>query len=169
MKKAVLGLLLLMPFTLWTQSQRTEKQTASPALRKVEVEKPGPAVVAQQNRIQRLIGPETKQTIAQLVPSFERRAMQLPPTTDLYKLAGSEVRNRFPNLRQELADVLVFHLLGEVVRDMNTQSASLSQMSEMDSLRLQMMMDRRSKFITTLSNIMKKISATQDAVVQNLK
>jgi len=46
---------------------------------------------------------------------------------------------------------------------------SMNEMSEMTSLRLQMMMDRRSKFIETLSNIMKKISATQDTLVQNLK
>jgi hypothetical protein len=46
---------------------------------------------------------------------------------------------------------------------------SMSEMSEMTSLRLQMAMDRRSKFISTLSNIMKKISETQDTVVQNLK
>jgi putative addiction module CopG family antidote len=40
---------------------------------------------------------------------------------------------------------------------------------EMGSLRLQMAMDRRSKFISTLSNIMKKVSTTQEAIVQNLK
>jgi len=34
---------------------------------------------------------------------------------------------------------------------------------------MQMMMDRRSKFIRTLNNIMKKISTTQDTLVQNLK
>jgi len=46
---------------------------------------------------------------------------------------------------------------------------SLNEMSEMTGLRLQMMMDKRSKFISTLSNIMKKISSTQNTVVQNLK
>jgi ketosteroid isomerase-like protein len=46
---------------------------------------------------------------------------------------------------------------------------SMSEMSEMTSLRLQMMMDRRSKFISTLSNIMKKVSTTQDTLIQNLK
>jgi len=46
---------------------------------------------------------------------------------------------------------------------------SMSEMSEMTSLRLQMAMDRRSKFIETLSNIMKKISSTQETLVQNLK
>ncbi len=45
----------------------------------------------------------------------------------------------------------------------------MSEMSEMTSLRLQMTMDRRSKFISTLSQIMKKISTTQDILIQNLK
>jgi hypothetical protein len=45
----------------------------------------------------------------------------------------------------------------------------MNEMSEMTSLRLQMTMDRRSKFISTLSNIMKKISSTQDTLVQNIK
>jgi hypothetical protein len=46
---------------------------------------------------------------------------------------------------------------------------SMSEMSAMTSLRLQMAMDRRSKFVQTLSNIMKKISDTQGTLVQNLK
>jgi len=46
---------------------------------------------------------------------------------------------------------------------------SMNEMGEMTSLRLQMTMDRRSKFIQTLSNIMKKITTTQDTLVQNLK
>jgi hypothetical protein len=46
---------------------------------------------------------------------------------------------------------------------------SMSEMGEMESLRLQMMMDRQSKFMSTLSNIMKKISETQNSIIQNLK
>ena len=45
----------------------------------------------------------------------------------------------------------------------------LNEISEDTSLRLQMTMDRRSKFISTLSQIMKKISTTQDILVQNIK
>jgi hypothetical protein len=45
----------------------------------------------------------------------------------------------------------------------------LNEMSEMTSLRLQMTMDRRSKFIETLSNIMKKIGTTQETLAQNIK
>ena len=56
-----------------------------------------------------------------------------------------------------------------IVAELQSKLDSLSEMSEMTTLRLQMMMDRRSKFLEALSNIMKKISAIQAAVVQNLK
>ena len=59
--------------------------------------------------------------------------------------------------------------LRSIQDDLKGQLDSMSEMSEMTSLRLQMAMDRRSKFIETLSNIMKKIDSTADTLVQNLK
>ena len=59
--------------------------------------------------------------------------------------------------------------LRSIQDDLKGQLDSMSEMSEMTSLRLQMAMDRRSKFIETLSNIMKKIDSTSDTLVQNLK
>jgi hypothetical protein len=53
--------------------------------------------------------------------------------------------------------------------DMKGKLNGMNEMSEMTSLRLQMTMDRRSKFISTLSQMMKKISTTQDILVQNIK
>ncbi len=46
---------------------------------------------------------------------------------------------------------------------------SMSEMGEMESLRLQMAMDRMSKMMSTLSNLLKKISDTSSSIVQNLK
>lgn len=46
---------------------------------------------------------------------------------------------------------------------------SLSEMGEMESLRLQMAMDRLSKLMATLSNLMKKISDTSNSIVQNMR
>jgi hypothetical protein len=46
---------------------------------------------------------------------------------------------------------------------------SLSDLSTEEALRLQMAMDQRSKFIETLSNIMKKISTTADGIISNIK
>ncbi len=50
-----------------------------------------------------------------------------------------------------------------------SQLDSLNNISEMTSMRLQMAMDRRDKFIETLSNIFKKIESTSDAIIQNMK
>jgi hypothetical protein len=46
---------------------------------------------------------------------------------------------------------------------------SLSEMGEMESLRLQMAMDRLSKMMSTLSNLLKKTSDTSNAIIQNIK
>lgn len=59
--------------------------------------------------------------------------------------------------------------LRSILNELKGQLDSMSELSEMESLRLQMVMDRRSKIITTLSNIMKKVSATSDNITQNLK
>jgi putative addiction module CopG family antidote len=59
--------------------------------------------------------------------------------------------------------------LRSILDDLKGQLDGMNEMSEMTSLRLQMILDRRSKFISTLSNIMKKMSETQDVLVQNLK
>jgi chromosome segregation ATPase len=52
---------------------------------------------------------------------------------------------------------------------LNAQLDSINEMSEMTSMDLQMAMDRRSKFVETLSNVLKKISDTQASIVQNMK
>jgi hypothetical protein len=39
----------------------------------------------------------------------------------------------------------------------------------MESLRLQMAMDRMSKMMSTLSNLLKKISDTSQSITQNIK
>lgn len=46
---------------------------------------------------------------------------------------------------------------------------SLSEMGEMESLRLQMAMDRKSKLMSTLSNLLKKESETSSNIIQNIK
>jgi hypothetical protein len=52
---------------------------------------------------------------------------------------------------------------------LKSQLDSMSEMSDTQSLLLQMSMDRRSKFMETLSNVMKKTSDTQSSILSNLK
>ena len=62
------------------------------------------------------------------------------------------------------------------LRELNTQIEqikkdidAMSEMGEMESLRLQMAMDRASKMMSTLSNLQKKISDSADSIIKNLK
>ncbi|MBK8605467.1 MAG: hypothetical protein IPN82_01110 [Chitinophagaceae bacterium] len=52
---------------------------------------------------------------------------------------------------------------------MKTDLNSLNEMSELDQIRLQMYMDRRSKMMETLSNLMKKINDTKEDIIKNMK
>jgi hypothetical protein len=45
----------------------------------------------------------------------------------------------------------------------------MSEMSEMESLRLQMAMNRMSTMMSTLSNLVKRVSDTGQSITQNLK
>ena len=56
-----------------------------------------------------------------------------------------------------------------MVAKLKSDLDSMSEMGEMESLRLQMAMDRMSKMMSTLSNILKKISKTAEEITQNLK
>ncbi len=46
---------------------------------------------------------------------------------------------------------------------------SLTRLGEMQSLRLQVAMDRQAKLMSTLSNLMKKVSDTRASITRNLK
>ncbi|QNA44717.1 hypothetical protein [Lacibacter sediminis] len=59
--------------------------------------------------------------------------------------------------------------IDKLLVEMNQKKDNMSEMGEMESLRLQMAMDRMSKMMSTLSNLMKKISETQSSITQNLK
>lgn len=55
------------------------------------------------------------------------------------------------------------------IAQMQKDIDGLSEMSETQSLRLQMAMDRLNKMMSTLSNLQKKISSSADSVINNLK
>jgi putative addiction module CopG family antidote len=56
-----------------------------------------------------------------------------------------------------------------IVDELQSKLDGLSDLSDLDAMKLQMLMERRSKFMEMLSNVMKKISETQAALVGNLK
>ena len=54
-------------------------------------------------------------------------------------------------------------------KSMQDKLLNLSDSGDILQMRLQMMMDRRSKFLEALSNMIKKVSDTEDVIVQNMK
>jgi N-methylhydantoinase B/oxoprolinase/acetone carboxylase alpha subunit len=60
-------------------------------------------------------------------------------------------------------------LVDEAQQALTAQLGAMDDLSETESLRLQMAMDRMSKMMTTLSNILKKMSDTASAITQNIK
>jgi hypothetical protein len=70
-----------------------------------------------------------------------------------------------PSRRPGLTAAALRALLSDAQKDLDV----LNEMSEMNSLRLQMTMDRRAKFIQTLSNLIKKLGSAQERLVQNIK
>ena len=53
--------------------------------------------------------------------------------------------------------------------NVKTKIDSLAEVSEAESMRLQVAMDRFSKMMTMLSNLLKKSSDTANSITQNLK
>jgi hypothetical protein len=53
--------------------------------------------------------------------------------------------------------------------EVRTLDVMLSEMGEMESLRLQMAMDRMAKMMATLSNMLKLMSETAQDIVRNIK
>lgn len=82
-----------------------------------------------------------------------------------YALAVLDDATRIESLSNLLADTLDDFAIDEIKRDI----ASMSELGEMESLRLQMAMDRLSKLMSTLSNLLKKIADTADDITRNMK
>jgi len=130
---------------------------------------------ARTRRLAALLQPEAKAKLDLATRALLAHLAADSENADPYAFAQQEVRSKFSQLSGEQSNLLSFYVLAEVARilsdpdELKGKLDGMNEMSEMTSLRLQMTMDRRSKFISTLSNIMKKISTTQDTLVQNLK
>jgi hypothetical protein len=80
--------------------------------------------------------------------------------------ASASVRALKKNVRESLStQVAMTKLVDQIKSDLD----SMSEMGEMESLRLQMAMDRMSKLVSTLSNLLQKISDTAEQITHNLK
>ena len=74
------------------------------------------------------------------------------------------------NIRVDVEEALICQKdIAKEILNIKNDLDSLSEVGEMESLRLQMTMDRLSKMMSTLSNLLKKVSDTASEITQNLK
>lgn len=92
-------------------------------------------------------GPETKAVCVD--PPCQFAVLAIPPRQQQIKLVAPAATGGSPPAEADLD--------------------SISEMGEMDQLRLQMYTDRRSKAMEALSNVMKKQSETASTITSNLK
>ena len=130
---------------------------------------------ARAQRLTAFLQPEAKAKLDAVTSAMLTHLVSGLKGADFYVVTQKEVRSRFAGLSIKQSNLLNFYVLVEVAQilsdkdSLNERLEGMNEMSEMTSLRLQMTMDRRSKFISTLSQMMTKISTTQDTLVQNLK
>jgi hypothetical protein len=119
------------------------------------------------NRLRSKASPAVRSWAGQIAPSLAKAS------GDPEGPARAAATARWPNLRVAGAyDALTFLAIydaAEILQADAEKLDSLGDLSQEQSMRLQMLMDRRSKFMTTLSNLMKKISDTAEGIVSNLK
>lgn len=83
--------------------------------------------------------------------------------------AVADAASRFATANAAQRNGMGFLALMRAEADLRNQLDSQSELGETEQLRLQMAMDRQSKLMTTLSNLLKKIDDTSQSIVQNLK
>jgi len=133
------------------------------------------AAFARARRLAAFLRPGVKARLSIGVRALLAHLASAPDGADLAPVVRREIRSRFAELSSAQFNLLHFYVLAKLARILSSPAMlhkrleAMNEMSEELSLRLQMMMDRRSKFIQTLSNMMKKISQTQDSIVGNLK
>jgi hypothetical protein len=96
----------------------------------------------------------------------------------LQAASNAEIVNRFAALDKQYqamavaaakADPADWQKTAALHDELQTNLDSMGELGDTESLRLQMAMDRMSKMMTTLSNILKKVSDTAQSINQNIK
>ena len=113
----------------------------------------------------------TKLRIRRLVPRYRARVTLFQDSRSMYREALSQLKVEFPFAPPASFGPMATYLIGVAASSEDTWQKldTTSDLSELTSLRLQMSMDRMSKLMSTLSNLLKKASETGQGITQNIK
>ena len=83
-------------------------------------------------------------------------------------LAQQEVAGRFKGLTQDQTDLLSLYVAADLARRLASPD-ELNAMSDPQAERLRALMERHSRFLDVLSNLLNKMSSTSSSIIGNLK
>jgi hypothetical protein len=177
-------------------SSSAPEQMAGPVVASAQV-RPIPAEAMQQNlRLTRKLSPTATNKVRSEAVVLRATFRQQPTMTpvQLQSKARAAVTAAFPGIAGQDVDAVAFLVMMQATHDQdadiqqamadmrkttaakqairNAQGNSEGQMSEMSTqmqVELQMSMDRRSKFLEAMSNLLKAAANTDAAIVANLK
>ena|ERR1700680_4290733 len=113
-----------------------------------------------------MTAPATKARLTDRLHQLTNQYVALKPKA----LVNVSVRSTHPALKQTQSNIVsTAREIESLEQNVKNQLDSMSEMGETESLRLQMAMDRMSKLMSTLSNLLKKISDTEAGIAQNMK
>ena len=172
------------------------QQKAAPVAAAVQIRPIPDEAVRQNQRLAPKLSPSARSKVQSAAAALSAALKQQPAMTQaqLQAKARSAVVAAFPGLAALDIDSVVFLVMMQAAQDQESdlqqmmaavqketaakqaarsaQQAAAQQHSDMNSdiqVRLQLAMDKRSKFIEALSNVMKSASDTQSSVISNLK
>ncbi len=179
MRKTVLvlsiNLFCLLAWGQNVQGQRDGRLRPGSIKRDFELER---TVSERYRKLMTLLHREAKRKLSIASRELRKEMVKSLEPTDPLKIARTQVNKQFVGLSAAQSDLLIFFVMADLARlgsklvggkEESERLDDLPEMDETEKIRLQILMDKSSKLMITMSNMLKKISDTSDAIIQNMK
>jgi hypothetical protein len=125
-----------------------------------------------------LLAASTKLKVKSVAPMFARTVGFATTSIAVVLAAKNALKSTFPFASSTQVNVLAFYLIGVTAAargdmlsadEFRSKLNTMTEMGECEALRLQMYMERQSKLMEALSNLLKQSSETSSQIIQNFK
>lgn len=130
-----------------------------------------PSIKSQHVRIEKNLIPQTKNKLNKLAKSLYAD-MKRMKVDEFHQVALNKAQKNFPYASQKQLDVIMFYSLNEIDKNLRQEIKELqgmSDMSQLDMMKLQNAMNMQAQLMQMMSNIMKMMHDTQIAIIRNIK
>jgi hypothetical protein len=141
------------------------------------------AALAQRDKIEEMLPAPAKQKLDLVFEGFLRRLLREKNAANVSQIAKEELARQFAELTPKQLHILTFYVVTGVIKKvpltrnewqaerdkLKDKKDAISEMSEMDMLMLQQMMEKKNQLESMISNMMKAGFEGGQAAIQALK